>query len=210
MTMRTRTGRLGAGLTALAAITTAITTALAVVPSAAAAASDPPAFLSPEELPPHPSSPWYAGEVTSGVPDPLPFCYGEALPGATSRYRAFWTEYDTNARQVTVVERDEARAKDLAALLNAAIRRCAERAEQQDPDVTAEFRSYGRLPVEEGARVYGVHTAHAWGPSDIHLFSVGRDGRTVTVVHWAQMGTFRHAQVADFRKTTVTAVNKLS
>ncbi|GAA2458712.1 hypothetical protein [Streptomyces macrosporus] len=205
MNTSTRIGRAGAiGLTALAVAAGAL-----AATATAAAASDSPAFLAPEELPPHPSSAWYAGEVTGGVPDPLPFCYGEALPGATSRYRAFWTEYDTSARQVTVVERDEARAKDLAALLNDAIRRCAERTEQQDPEVTAEFRSYGRLRVEDGARVYGVHTAHSWGASDIHLFSVGRDGRTVTVVDWGQMGTFRHAQVADFTRTTVTAVAKL-
>jgi hypothetical protein len=48
-----------------------------------------------------------------------------------------------------------------------------------------------------------------WGSSDVSLFSVGRDGRTVTYVRWAQMGTFAHAQVADFKATTVTAVNKL-
>lgn len=47
------------------------------------------------------------------------------------------------------------------------------------------------------------------GSSDIGLFSVGRDGATVTVVRWGQMGTFQHAQVADFKAMTVTAVNKL-
>ncbi len=204
----TRTGRIGvAGLTSLAvAIAALVATTSATTP---AAASDSPAFLSPEELPPHPFSPWYAGEVTGGVPDPLPFCYGEALPGATSRYREFRTEYDTGAEQVTVVERDEARARKLAALLNDAIRRCAERVERRDPEATAEFKAFGKLRVEEGAHVYGVHTAHSWGATDIHLFSVGRDGRTVTVVHWGQMGTFRDATVADFKRTTVTAVDKL-
>ncbi|MEE1941318.1 hypothetical protein V1L54_18210 [Streptomyces sp. TRM 70361] len=209
MNTRTRIGRPGRlGLAVLTALATALPVALSS--PAAAAAGGTPAFLSPAELPPHPSSPWYAGEVTAGVPDPLPFCYGEALPGATSRYREFWTEYDTNARQVTVVERDEAAATALAALLNRAIRECAERTEQRDPEIEAESRYYGRVRVEEGARVYGVHINHtAVGSSDIHLFSVGRDGRTVTVVHWGQLGDFRHAQVSDFRKTTAVAVGKL-
>ncbi|GAA2408392.1 hypothetical protein GCM10010420_40900 [Streptomyces glaucosporus] len=204
MNTSTRTGRIAAAVASLSAAVAAL-----AATTTAATASGSPAFLSPEELPPHSSSAWYAGEVAGGVPDPLPFCYGQALPGATSRYREFWTEYDTGATQVTVVERDEASARSLAALLSDAIRRCAERTEQEDPEATAEFRSYGRLRVEEGARVYGVHTAHSWGAVDVHLFSVGRDDRTVTVVHWGQMGTFRDAPVADFRRTTVTAVNKL-
>ena len=201
---RRRLGRLAALVTAaLAGLGVAAAT---VTPAGAATA---PKFLSAGELPPHPASPWYAGPVTSGVPDPLPFCFGEAVPASLSRYRQFWTEYDTSAQQVTVVERNTARAKSLATALNKAIKTCAARTEQQDPETTAEWKDYGRLNVEEGANVYGVHTAHAWGASDIHLFSVGRDGRTVTVVHWGQMGDFRHAQVADFKETTRTAVKKL-
>ena len=44
---------------------------------------------------------------------------------------------------------------------------------------------------------------------DIRLLSVGRDGRTVTVVDWGQMGGFKDAPVKAFKKTTTTAVNKL-
>ncbi|MFD0381612.1 hypothetical protein ACFQ2B_01740 [Streptomyces stramineus] len=143
------------------------------------------------------------------MPDPLPFCVGGALPGATSRHRQFWTEFDTNAAQITVVERDEASARALAALLDQAIRACPARAEQEDPDVTAEWRNYGRLDVEEGATVHGVRTSHAGTGNDVHLFAVGRDARTVTVVRWGQLGTFAHAPVADFKKTTRTAVAKL-
>ncbi|SPE62065.1 hypothetical protein SNS2_4387 [Streptomyces netropsis] len=204
MTHRVRLRRAAAiALTVVAGAVAAPT----VTPAAAAAAA--PAFLDPAQLPPHPGSAWYGGPVTSGVPDPLPFCVGAALPGATSRYRDFWTEFDTNAEQITVVERDEVRARTLATLLNNAVRQCADRAEQEDPDVTAEWRDYGRIDVEEGARVHGVRTTHAGTGNDVHLFSVGRDGRTVTVVHWAQMGTFDDIPVPGFRKTTRTAVNKL-
>ncbi|MEU2392936.1 hypothetical protein [Streptomyces sp. NPDC007369] len=189
-----------------AAVTAAAAATLAVSPAAAA---DGPAFLDARELPRQAGTAWHAGPVSSGVPDPLPFCVGEALPGATSRHRAFWTDVDTNAVQVTVVERDEAAARSLAALLNAAVKNCAERVEQQDPDVEAEWRDFGRVEAEEGARVQGVRTTHAWAGNDVHLFAVGRDGRTVTVVHWGRMGTFRDAPVNAFKNTTRTAVNKL-
>ena len=45
--------------------------------------------------------------------------------------------------------------------------------------------------------------------SDVHLFGVGRDGRTVTVVDWSQLGDFRGVPLKAFQTTTSTAVNKL-
>ncbi|GGS36596.1 hypothetical protein [Streptomyces violaceus] len=196
--------------TTVAALAAVAGVAAVAVPAAAATtpASATPRFLEPAELPPHPTSPWYAGPVTAGQPDPLPVCVGEALPSIAT-HRSYGTEFDTNAQQITVVERTAQRAKDFAALLRKDIAGCAKKLMEQDPDLTATQKSYGRLNVEEGAHVYGLHTASAWGSSDIGLFSVGRDDRTVTVVLWGQMGNFQHAQVADFKKTTVTAVNKL-
>ncbi len=186
------------------------TAAVAAVAALAAPASaaDTPRFLSASQLPPHPASAWHAGPVTAGQPDPLPMCVGDALP-STSVHRVFRTDYDTGALQVTVVERDAAAAKEFAALLRRHLDSCAQDVMAQDPEITAEQKYYGKLSVEEGAHVYGVHTEASWGASDINLFSVGRDGRIVTVVQWGQMGTFAHAQVADFKKTTVTAVDKL-
>ncbi|MFJ8715776.1 hypothetical protein ACIRD9_21730 [Streptomyces violaceus] len=195
--------------TTVAALAAVAGVAAVAVPAAATTpASATPRFLEPAELPPHPTSPWYAGPVTAGQPDPLPVCVGEALPSIAT-HRSYGTEFDTNAQQITVVERTAQRAKDFAALLRKDIAGCAKKLMEQDPDLTATQKSYGRLNVEEGAHVYGLHTASAWGSSDIGLFSVGRDGRTVTVVLWGQMGNFQHAQVGDFKATTVTAVNKL-
>ncbi|MGW0698531.1 hypothetical protein ACWD0A_04180 [Streptomyces sp. NPDC002867] len=193
-----------AAVAAVAAVAGLVATSV----PAAAASSAAPRFLAPKKLPPHPTSAWYAGPVTAGQPDPLPMCVGPALP-SISQHRQYWTEFDTNALQVTVVERSATRAKQLAALWRKNLTACAAELMEQDPDVTATARDYGRLDVEEGAHVLGIHTRHTWGASDISLFSVGRDDRTVTFVRWAQMGTFEHAQVADFKKTTVTAVNKL-
>ncbi|GAP52585.1 uncharacterized protein SAZU_7462 [Streptomyces azureus] len=194
----------------MAALAAAAGVAAAALPATAATApaSGTPRFLEPAELPPHRTSPWYAGPVTAGQPDPLPVCVGEALPSIAS-HRSYWTEYETNAQQITVVERSAQRAKDFAALLRKDIAGCAKKLMEQDPDTTATQKNYGRLNVEEGAHVYGLHTASVWGSSNIGLFSVGRDGRTVTVVLWGQMGNFQHAQVSDFKATTVTAVNKL-
>ncbi|AQS71262.1 hypothetical protein [Streptomyces pactum] len=195
-----------AAVTALAA--GAAVTVAAVPATATPPESGPPAFLEPAELPPHPTSDWYAAAVTAGQPDPLPMCAGEALP-STASHRRYWTEYDTGALQVTVVERSTQRARQFAALLRENLADCARKVMEQYPDITATQKYYGRLDVEEGAHVYGVHTVAEWGASDIGLFSVGRDGRAVTVVQWGQMGTFAHAQVADFKATTVTAVGKL-
>ncbi|MFJ8193447.1 hypothetical protein ACIQ8D_27350 [Streptomyces sp. NPDC096094] len=196
--------------TALAALAAGAAVAVTAVPATAATPrTDPPAFLEPAELPPHPTSDWYAGPVTAGQPDPLPMCVGDALP-STASHRRYWTEYDTGALQVTVVERDTRQAREFAALLRGNLADCARRVTERYPDITAAQKYYGRLHVEEGAHVYGVHTVAEWGASDIGLFSVGRDGRTVTVVQWGQMGTFAHAQVADFKAATVAAVDKLN
>ncbi|MDQ1049606.1 hypothetical protein [Streptomyces sp. V4I2] len=168
-----------------------------------------PGFLAAAQLPPHPTSSWTAGKVTDGVPDELRPCLEEALLAYDSRYRAFHTELDTNARQLTVVVGSAAKAKALATRLNKEIRSCATRVEKADPETEAAYKAYGTLPVEEGARVHGLHTVTSWGASDIRLLSVGRDGRAVTVVEWAQLGGFGDAPVKAFKKTTVTAVNKL-
>ncbi|WUB00977.1 hypothetical protein OG451_35105 [Streptomyces longwoodensis] len=197
-------------LAAVAALAAVAGVAATAVPAAAAPrpASDTPRFLEPAELPPYPASPWYAGPVTAGQPDPLPMCVGEALPSITS-HREYTTGYDTNAQQLTVEGRSEQWSKEFAALLRKDLAGCAKTLMRQDPGLTATQKSYGHLNVEEGADVYGIHTASAQGSSDIALFSVGRDGAAVTIVRWARLGTFKDAQVADFKTTTVTAVNKL-
>ncbi|WP_413759459.1 hypothetical protein [Streptomyces sp. MMBL 11-3] len=219
MTKHTRTVALTT-LTTFAASALAVGTALAgpagATPNAPAKAAAivtakaaAPKFLSASQLPPHPTSTWTAGKVTPGVPDELVFCLQDVLPGYDSSYRDFRTDLETNAQQLTFVVGSNAKADALATRLNKEIRACAARAEQSDPEVEATYKDYGTLPVEEGARVHGLHTGTSWGASDIALYSVGRDGRTVTVVRWAQLGGFADAPVKAFKKTTTTAVDKL-
>ncbi|MEU9734428.1 hypothetical protein [Streptomyces sp. NPDC048002] len=205
MPKRTRAGAVA--VLALAAAT--VGAALTVPAQATGKAASAPRFLSASELPPHPSSGWTAGKVTDGIPDEMRFCLDEALLAYDSRYRPFHTDLDTSARQLTVVVGTAAKAKALQNRLNKEIKSCAQRIEAADPEVEAAYKSYGSLPVEEGARVHGLHTETSWGATDIRLLSVGRDGRTVTVVDWSQLGDFSDAPVSAFKKTTTKAVNKL-
>lgn len=204
MPKHTRTG----ALAALAVATLAVGAALVAAPAGAATKVPAPRFLSASQLPPHPSSDWTADKVTDGVPEEMRYCFGDALLAHDSRYRTFRTDLETNAQQLNVVVGNSAKAKALATRLNKEIRSCAERSDA-DPEIEAEYRSYGTLPVEEGARVHGLATRASWGAMDISLVSVGRDGGTVTVVRWGQMGDFTGAPVKAFKKTTTTAVNKL-
>ncbi|WJV47978.1 hypothetical protein [Streptomyces flavofungini] len=206
MSMRIRTSACTAlAVAALAAGTVLTAPAAGAAPKAAA-----PKFLSASQLPPHASSSWTAGPVKGGFPEGLGVCVStEGVPSYDYRHREFRTDLDTNAVQLTVVADTAAHAKALAKHYDDLIRTCADRIEQGSPDIEAEGRDYGKLPVEEGARVRGVHTESSGGATDIALLSVGRDGRTVTVVQWAQLGDFGDAPVAAFKKTTTTAVNKL-
>ncbi|MEU6144037.1 hypothetical protein ABZ848_27250 [Streptomyces sp. NPDC047081] len=202
MPKRTRAGAL------IAVTVTGLAMALA---GPAAAAPKAPGFLAAKDLPPHPSSSWTAGKVTGGIPDDVDrdTCL-RALPGHESAWhRDFRTDLDTNARQITVVLPDTRSAKQLTSWLNKDIKSCPAQIEQKDPDVEAVGKDFGKLTVEEGAHVYGVHTETSFGASDVRLLSVGRDGRTVTVVNWAQLGDLEHAPAKAFKKTTVKAVNKL-
>ncbi|CAL9673313.1 hypothetical protein [Streptomyces sp. enrichment culture] len=206
MSMRIRTSAVTA-LTCAALVAGAVLTAPV---AGAAPRTAEPAFLSASQLPPHPTSSWTAGPVTDGFPDELGLCLStEGVPVHDYRHRQFWTDLDTSAVQLTVVTGSAAQAKALAKHYDDLIRTCADRIEESSADVEAEGRDYGTLPVEEGAHVRGLHTETSWGATDIALLSVGRDGKTVTVVKWGQMGDFRNAPVAAFKKTTSTAVGKL-
>ncbi|MFE1027100.1 hypothetical protein ACFW5I_21460 [Streptomyces sp. NPDC058818] len=206
MSMPSRTSTLTAlTVAALAAGTVLTAPAVGAAPKAAA-----PKFLSASQLPPHATSSWTAGPATDGFPEELGLCVStEGVSAYDYRHREFRTDLDTSAVQLTVVTGTAAQAKALAKHYDDLIRTCADRIEESSPDVEAEGRDYGKLPVEEGARVRGLHTETSWGATDIALLSVGRDGRTVTVVKWGQMGDFGNAPVSAFKKTTTTAVTKL-
>ncbi|MGW6582751.1 hypothetical protein ACWF76_25815 [Streptomyces globisporus] len=186
-------------------------TALAQVPAAAAPAPAPvqPKFLSASQLPAS-HTPWTAGPVRKGVPAEGSVCTTGIAPAAGSRHRDFRTELDTNARQTITVAATTAQAKKLAADLRSALETCLDRLKEQDPGLEGEAFYHGRINVEEGAHVYSIDTSYPEvGSTDIGLFSVGRDGRAVTVVEWGQLGELDGAPLEGFKKTTRTAVAKL-
>ncbi|MFJ8253798.1 MULTISPECIES: hypothetical protein [unclassified Streptomyces] len=183
---------------------------LAVLATAPVQAAAQPAFLAAAQMPPS-STPWTATQVFTGVPENGGvLCAPYKIPAQNTRYREFSTELDTNGVQVTTVARTEADAVKLVDTLRGALAGCGSLLEQQNPGLQAVSASHGKLAVEEGAWVYSLDTSDPQiGISDIHLFSVGRDGRTVTLVRWGQMGDLEDAPLAAFRTTTKTAVNKL-
>ncbi|MFC8022459.1 hypothetical protein [[Kitasatospora] papulosa] len=183
---------------------------LAALVTAPAQAAAQPAFLTASQMPPS-STPWTATQVFAGVPENGGvLCAPYRIPAQNTRYREFSTELDTNGVQVTTVAPTETDAVKLVNTLRGALAGCGPLLEQQNPGLQAISTSHGKLAVEEGAWVYSLDTADPQiGTSDIHLFSVGRDGRTVTLVRWGQMGDLEDAPLTAFRTTTKTAVNKL-
>ncbi|MEU9142914.1 hypothetical protein [Streptomyces sp. NPDC048349] len=201
MFRRTATSTASAALAAAAA--------LVLTASTTATAATAPGFIDGTDLPPHPTSPWYAGQVTPGLPEFAPLCLDGVLPAQGSRHRAFGTEFDTGALQISVRAASATAAAKLATTLERKVAGCAADWLRTTPGGTASWNDYGKLAVEEGAHVYGVHTSIPESEPGVHLYGIGRDGSTVTVVQWGQMGDLSHAPVADFRKTTVKAVDKL-
>ncbi|MCA1275129.1 hypothetical protein ACIPQH_16775 [Streptomyces rubiginosohelvolus] len=192
------------------ALATAAALGLAALATAPVQAAAQPAFLAAAQMPPS-STPWTATQVFDGVPENGGvLCAPYKIPAQNTRYREFSTELDTNGVQVTTVARTEADAVKLVDTLRGALAGCGSLLEQQNPGLQAVSASHGKLAVEEGAWVYSLDTADPQiGISDIHLFSVGRDGRTVTLVRWGQMGDLEDAPLTAFRTTTKTAVIKL-
>lgn len=187
-------------------------TALSSAPVSAApapSASAAPQFLSAAQWPAS-HTPWTAGPVRKGLPQDGSFCTAGTTPAPGTRHRDFRTELDTGARQTITVAPTTAKAKALAAELRTALATCLGRMKEQDPGIEGVSRYHGRVNVEEGAYVYSIDTSHPEaGSTDIGLYAVGRDGRTVTVLEWGQLGGLDGAPLKGFKKTTATAVAKL-
>ncbi|MFE7135771.1 hypothetical protein ACFVIM_33465 [Streptomyces sp. NPDC057638] len=193
-----------AALTAAALGLAVATPALATAATAAAPA---PAFLSASQLPAA-ETPWSAGTVRPGVaPDA---CTEGILSAATSKQRHFQTELETRAHQTITVAATEAQAKALVTKANTVIMDCINRLERETPGLVGATSDEGPIAIEEGARVYSLETqVPAAGTADVALYSVGRDGKTVTIVGWGQLGNLASAPLGAFKTTARTSVAKL-
>ncbi|MFI5618365.1 hypothetical protein [Streptomyces sp. NPDC051567] len=189
--------------------TALVAAAGALLLTTTAAAATAPGFVNGSDLPANPHSPWSSGAVTAGLPGTTPFCLEGVLPAAGSWHRAFSTEVDAHATQISVRTASPAAATKLAASLERKVAACAADWLRTNPGGTASWQDYGTLPVEEGAHVYGVGVSVPDSAHGVGLYGIGRDGSTVTVVQWGQMGQLPEAPVAAFKQTTTTAVHKL-
>ncbi|MFJ4970067.1 hypothetical protein [Streptomyces sp. NPDC088755] len=190
-----------------AAPASAVPAALSAAPASAVPAA--PKFLSAGQWPAS-LTPWAAGPVQQGLPAEGSHCTAGTTPAAGTRHRDFRTELDTGARQTITVAPTTAQAEALAAKLRTALVSCLDRLKEQDPGLDGVSRYHGRVNAEEGAHVYSIDTSHPEaGSTDIGLHAVGRDGRTVTVLEWGQLGDLDGAPLKGFEKTTGTAVAKL-
>ncbi|MCX4525311.1 MULTISPECIES: hypothetical protein [unclassified Streptomyces] len=206
MSRRTRRTTTATAFTAAAAAAAA----LLLTTSTTAAAATAPGFIKGTDLPKHPGSAWSTGAVVKGLPEDAPFCLDGVLPAAGSWHRSFGTEFDTSAVQISVRAASTDAAVKLTAALERKVAACAADWLRTTPGGTASWQDYGKINVEEGAHVYGVHTSIPDSEPGVHLYGIGRDGSTVTVVKWGQMGNLGDAPVPAFKNTTTTAVNKLN
>ncbi|MFG3381406.1 hypothetical protein [Streptomyces sp. NPDC047999] len=211
-TRTARTTALALALAGAAAAASLVPAAASSAPAAAADAARPahaPGFLTAAQLPAA-HTPWTAGPVTRGLPPEGSACLADAVPARGTSHRDFRTELDTGARQTTTVTAGEAQAVRLARTLRRAVATCVERTKAEDPGLVGETRYHGTVDAEDGAHVYSIDTAYPQdGATDIALVSVGRDGRTVTVVEWGQLGDLDGAPLDGFRATTRTALERL-
>jgi hypothetical protein len=170
-----------------------------------------PVFLLPEEMP-QATTPWWAGEVRQGLPDPAPMCVqADVVPDVAVAYnREYYTDDVTKGFQVTVTAKSASAAKDIATEIRDDLAACAANWLEENGGGNATWKKLDSVKAEDGAQVYGVETASQDVLPSVKLFGVGRAGKVVTLVGWSDIGTSEHAPVRAFDKTMKTAVNKLT
>ncbi|MEU6903514.1 hypothetical protein [Streptomyces virginiae] len=154
---------------------------------------------------------WRAVPIARGWGGSYDAClegWPEGRPEVNVWHRDFTTAETAFAQQKVVVFATEAEAVAFAEVTRRNYAGCADR--PQPPGVTATGYDHGVVDVEEGATLQGMHTFNADAqerPHFNHLWGVGRDGDTVTLVLWSSY--WGEPPVAAWKKTLRTAVNKL-
>ncbi|MGQ0624134.1 MAG: hypothetical protein ACT4PP_05685 [Sporichthyaceae bacterium] len=172
--------------TALAALLAAgVLSGLGVLaPAAGADAGTAPKarLLAVEHLPTaKPFSSWKA--TPAALMDTQWLCEEEALPVGKTRWRTFYnSKAGTALTQYAVRMPSAAAAKKAAARVRSCFSR-ASLAERLLPEELADVspRTLLRSALKDGLRV-GVLTTRLTGPDEHHLWSVGRDGRYLSVL----------------------------
>ncbi|GGR62243.1 hypothetical protein [Streptomyces roseolus] len=195
-------------------LTAAVTVALLAVASgteAAAAEWRPrPGMVYLSDMPKDGTT-WYGAPAVRGW-NSLTACFGfwpgDQAPEVNVWSREVATSETAAGVQNTMVFETEAEAIAFAARARQAYADCPRAYEGPHSVVTA--YDYGTVDVEEGAAVLGMREEAA-GDSGVyhnHLFGVGRDGDTVTLIEW--QSNWSAPPVDYFKNTTVkNVVNRL-
>jgi hypothetical protein len=216
-----------AGVTAVAGVATGVavpagatggggTVAAVLVPSYASAAA--PKFLTASQLPQGARyGTWKAQPVRAGLPSPRTFCLGGTMAASTTTFTPFRSGTEAGAQHFVAVGLSEARAKGLADRLRTKIEGCFKEWLEltggtiyKGKKINASWRRYGTYDIADGMTVWGVFTVPPKPtPPTTHLYAVGREGRTVSVLHLGLNGAEKVAPHADFTVTAETALRQL-
>lgn len=216
-----------AGITAVAGLATGVVVPAGAAGGRAVSASLVPAvasgpteakFLTAAQLPQGPRyRSWKAMPARAGLPDPRTFCLGGTMSPTTTSYTAYRSGTEAGAQHFIAVGATDARATALAAKLKAKIQGCFQEwleltghSIYQGKRITASWKRYGTYDVADGLTVWGVFTSPPKPtPPTTHLYAVGRDGRTVTVLHLGLNGVQKDAPAGPFTETAETAMREM-
>ena len=183
-------------------------TAMGFVASAAGVAmAGAPDFLRTRDLPRGHS--WSAAGVETGVPAGREFCLSRTIPADSTLYQRYADGLDATVIEYIHTSDSEADAIALVKQETRRLKTCTARWLQHEPNGSAEFKSYGRQPVEDGVSSSGVFTYPPQADPSATLFAVGRDGTTVTIVRFGQIGTSADADVDDFLRSARLATDRM-
>ncbi|MFF5505649.1 hypothetical protein ACF1E9_12485 [Streptomyces roseolus] len=195
-------------------LTAAVTTALLAVASGTEAAAvewrPRPGMVYLSDMPKDGTT-WYGLPAVRGW-NTMTACSGFWPQGQAPEVNVWSREVATSETaagvQNTVVFETEAEAIAFATRARQAYADCPR--DYEGPDTLVTGYDYGTVNVEEGAAVLGMRTQAAWdsGIYHNHLFGVGRDGDTVTLIEW--QSNWSAPPVDHFKNTTVkNVVNRL-
>lgn len=219
-----------AGITAIAGVATGVAVPAGAVGRGSAAESAfpsglrgvaaevTPTFLTAAQLPQGPRyKTWKAQPVRDGLPNPRAFCLAGTMAAETTRYTVYKSGTEAGAQHFVVQGRSEARAAALAAKLKTKIEGCFQEWLQltgpgiyEGKKIFASWRRYGTYDIADGMTVWGVFTTPPKPtPPTTHMYAVGRDANTVSVIHLGLNGAEKYAPGADFTATAQTSMRQL-
>jgi hypothetical protein len=215
-----------AGVTAIAGVATGVAVPAGAVGSptvnaaafGAAEATAGPRYLTASQLPQGSRyGTWETGRAHKGLPYPRTFCLGGTMSASTTSYTTFESSTEAGAQQYVSTRATEAGAVYLVGKLRSAIEAChkawiklTSNGIYKGKKIKAGWQRYGTFDVADGMTVWGVFTTPPKPtPPTTHMYAVGREGRTVTVLHIGLNGTAGTAPVEPFTDVAETAVRQL-